>query len=250
MPSLIFLNIKCLFLLFFALLTIPFSAQSKTLNIATIDVAPFGFYTADNQPSGMMYEISNLIAEEAGIAYTNKILPYARTPYALKVGDSDFVLRYTNQQLSEEALQVVSVVPMQNIIVGLASNRYESLSDLHGKTVASVRGAVFDKKFTADTKIFKTDTNDYDQALKMLFNKRLSGVIGSRVGIYYTVHKLNYSYDQLGEPLLLNTKHFWLHFSKVNADQETIVKLKAATLKLQESGLINKIVDKYMGQLP
>lgn len=226
----------------------PLPVMSKTLRIATIEVAPFGFFTADKKPTGMMYEIGNLIAEEAGMAYTNKILPYARTPHVVISGEADFVLRYTNELLSNETIQVVSVIPMRNIVVGVTGVEYSSFSDLHGKTVASVRGAVFDDDFTADTQIIKNNTSDYIQGLKMLFNKRLDGIVGSRVGIYYTANKMGYSPEQFGIPLVLNTRHFWLHFSKKNADEKTITKLKAATIRLQEKGLIKKIIDKYMSQ--
>jgi polar amino acid transport system substrate-binding protein len=190
------------------------NSMAKTLNIATINLAPFGFYTEDKKPTGMMFEISNLIAEEAGMGYHNKILPYARTSHEVANGDSDFVLRYTNKKLTEDAIQVVSVVTMRNIVIGLAGIEYKSLSDLHGKTVASLRGAVFDKAFSDDSEIIKNETHDYKQGLMMLFNNRLDAVIGSNVGIYYTALKMNYHPEQLGKPLLLSTKHFWLHFSK------------------------------------
>ncbi|MEH6447294.1 MAG: transporter substrate-binding domain-containing protein [Oleispira sp.] len=224
------------------------NTMAKTLNIATINVAPFGFYTEDNKPTGMMFEISNLIAEEAGIEYQNKILPYARTSYEVANGDSDFVLRYTNEKLTEDAIQVVSVVPMRNIVIGLAGIEYKTLNDLHGKTVASVRGAVFDKPFSDATEILKNETHDYRQGLMMLFNNRLDAVIGSNVGIYYTALKMNYHPEQLGKPLLLSTKHFWLHFSKKNADDKTIAELRSATIRLQQQGKIQEIIKKYMGE--
>lgn len=223
-------------------------AMSKTLNIVTIQLAPFGFFTADKKPTGMMYEIGNLIAEEAGIAYKNKVLPYARTSNAVANGEADFVLRFTNEQLSQDAIQVVSVVAMRNIVVGLAGTEYRSLEDLHGKTVANLRDAAFDKDFSADKQIIKVDTKEYNQGLKMMFKRRVDGIVGSNVGIYYTAHTMNYSPSQLGEPLYLSTKHFWLHYSKRNTDEKIIAALKAATIKLQEQGLIQQIVEKYMGE--
>jgi polar amino acid transport system substrate-binding protein len=229
-------------------LLVSSAALSKTLNIATIELAPFGFFTEDKKQTGMMYEISNLIAEEAGMKYVNYILPYARTSFAVASGRSDFVLRFTNEQLSKDAIQVISVVAMRNIVIGLPGIEYNSLSDLHGKTVASLRGAIFDKQFSEDTKIKKNETKDYQQGLRMLFKNRLDGIIGSNVGIYYTAHKMNYSPAQLGKPLFLSTKSFWLHFSKKNADAETIAALKAATIRLQEKGVIEKVINKYMGE--
>lgn len=223
------------------------TAMSKTLNIATIKVAPFGFFTEDKKPTGMMYEISNLIAEEAGLPYINRILPYARTSYKVASGEFDFVLRYSNEQLSQEAIQVVSVVTMNNIVVGLAGVEYDSLKDLHGKVVANVRGAIFDKQFSADSKILKDETHDYNQGLKMLFTHRVDGIIGSNVGIYYTAHKMNYLPAQLGKPLFLSSQDFYLHFSKKNADEKIITALRDATIRLKKKGSIQKIIDRYIG---
>lgn len=41
--------------------------------------------------TGMMYEIGNLIAAEAGFTYTNEIIPYARTVLVVASGDADLL---------------------------------------------------------------------------------------------------------------------------------------------------------------
>lgn len=48
---------------------------AKELRIVTIESAPFGFVGKDGKPTGMMFEIGNLIATEAGFTYTNQITP-------------------------------------------------------------------------------------------------------------------------------------------------------------------------------
>lgn len=235
-------------LILLAVLITSSATMSQTLKIVTIQLSPFGFMTEDNKPTGMMYEISNLIAKEAGLSYENRIVPYVRTSYAVANGTADFVLRFTNKQLQKDAIQVVSVVAMQNIVVGLAGSEYRSLSDLHGKTVANLKGAIFDKQFTADVQILKYDVRDYGQGLKMLFAKReIDGVIGSNVGVYYSALKLGYSPNQLSKPLALSSKHFWLHFSKKNEDKIVIAALKDAIERLKEKGAIKKIINKYIG---
>ena len=56
-------------------LALVLPASGKALRIETIASVPFGFIDTDGNPTGIMYEISNRIAEEAGLPYTNKIIP-------------------------------------------------------------------------------------------------------------------------------------------------------------------------------
>ena len=228
-------------------LVLALPAVGHTLKIDTIAVAPFGFTGADGKPTGMMYEIGNRIAEEAGFKHTNDIIPYARTIIDLESGAADFVLRFTNEQLPQIAVQVATVVTMPTIVVGLAGSRYKSLNDLHGKSVGQLRGGKFDDKFDADSAITKYEANDYIQIMRMLAAKRLDAGIGSSVGVYYSANSVGIKPEELGAPLVLSSKDFILHFSKKNADPKTTQALKAAVEKLNKQGEIKKIINKYMG---
>ena len=118
----------------------PASVLARDLRIVTIESAPFGFFEANGQPSGMMWEIGNLIAAEAGFTATNQIIPYARTVLVVENGEADFVLRYGSAELSAAAIQVAPVLSLPTIIVGKPSSPFKSLKDLRGKTVGTPRG--------------------------------------------------------------------------------------------------------------
>lgn len=233
--------------LFLGLMLCIFSLAGQTIRIKTIDVAPFGFTQVSGEHSGMMFEISNRIVEEAGLKFTNEIVPYARSILELRDGRADFVLRYSNEQLPSVAIPVVSVISMQTIILSRAGNSFKSLEDLHGKTVGVVRGGKFDVNFDNDTSINKYEVNDYNQMLQMLMKGRLDGVIGSNVGLYYSAKKLGINPEELSLPLHLNAKDFILHFSRKNSDTKTMNILKNSVKKLKSTGEFKKIVNKYMG---
>ncbi len=221
-------------------------AFAKELRIVTIDSAPFGFRTADGKPAGMMYEISNLIAQEAGFTYSNDILPYARTVHSVTLGDADFVIRYGDATLTSVAIQVARVLGLPTIVVSKPSLQLKTLKDLQGKTVGHPRGGWFDDDFEMDTAILKFQVNDYSQALKMLMADRFEAAIGSSVGLYYNAHLLGLKKEQLGKPLVLGTRHFELHFSKKTANEETIAALRNAVARLEKRDEIKKIVNKYL----
>jgi ABC-type amino acid transport substrate-binding protein len=222
------------------------SAFARELRIDTIAVAPFGFYTAAGQPTGIMYELGNLIAREAGFSATNQIVPYAQTVISVKHGGADFVLRYGNAELTEVAIQVASVLSLPTIVLGLPSAQFRSLEDLHGKTVGVMRGGRFDQRFDADIAIRKYPVLDYQQMLKMLMAKHLDAGIGSTVGIYYSASQLGLQQAQLGVPLVLSEQHFVLHFSRKTADDATIVALQTAVERLKQRNAIAPLVDKYV----
>ncbi|MEO7107649.1 MAG: transporter substrate-binding domain-containing protein [Rhodoferax sp.] len=238
--------------LVFAVFLLAYTAPNfaQTLRIETIEVTPFGFTDSDGKPTGMMFEIGNRIAEEAGLKYTNHIVPYARTVADLEGGTADLVLRYSNEKLTRVAIQVVSVVTMPTIIVGPAGVSYPSLDALHGKTVGMVSGGRFDDKFDSDVDIKKYEVHDYVPILKMLVAQRIDGAIGSSVGIYYSAMRAGIAKGQLGTPLILSNKDFVLHQSKKTADPTTMRALKTAVERLNRQGEIRKIVNKYMGEYP
>lgn len=221
-------------------------AFARELRIGTIDVPPFGMRSADNKPSGIMYEISNRIAEEAGFTYTNTLLPYARTSFDLEDGSIDFVVRFNNEELPKISHQLVAVVSMPSIIVARRGTTMTSLADLHGKTVGILRGGQFDGKFATDNAIKKYGANDYVQILRMLQAGRLDAAIGSNVGLYYSAGLLGIKPDELSEPLLLGKREFILHFTRKFDDEETMKALVAATEKLKRSGEIKRIIEKYL----
>lgn len=223
------------------------SIFAADLKIETISVAPFGMLGDDGKPTGMMYEISNKIAETAGLKYTNTLVPYARSVIGVSEGTADFVLRFSNPELQAAAFQLASIATMPTIIISKKGMPFATLDALHGKTVGMLRGGVFDDKFAKDEAIKKFEANDYDQILKMLFADRFEAAIGSNVGLYYIANKQGIAPEALSAPLILTTQDFILHFSKKNVNEATKTALKNAVEKLRKDGTIDKIISKYMG---
>lgn len=222
-------------------------ASARELRIVTIESAPFGFIGKDGQPTGMMYEIGNLIAAEAGFTSTNQITPYARSAHMVARGEADFVLRYTSTELTTSAIQVAGVLRSPNVVLGKPTLHLKTLADLHGKWVGTPRGGRFDEAFEADARIFKYPVTDYTQMLKMLLNDRIDAAMGSSIGLFYNAQLLGIHKEQLGVPLVLSSQTFELHFSRKTADEATIAALKAAVARLKSRNEISKIIDKYLG---
>jgi ABC-type amino acid transport substrate-binding protein len=227
------------------LLVIPGHSTAEELRIDTIQMPPFGFVTKDGQNTGLLYDISNRIAEETGLPYTNQIVPFARMVGELERGDADFSMFYRSTKNDQITIPVAALVPIKNIVIGVKGTQFDSLESLHGKLVARVRGARYDEAFNQDDAIQKFDTIDYAQGITMLMNKRVDACIGPEIGLLFTAKQLGYAREDFGEPLVLNTKDLWVQYSKAAADDEKIAALKAAIDKLMQDGTIQALVDKY-----
>jgi ABC-type amino acid transport substrate-binding protein len=233
--------LTCLLLAF----ALSASAASPSLKIITIHGAPWGFIGSDGQPTGMMYEISNRIAEVAGFSYTNALVPYARTALDIENGNADFVLRFSNDQIARSAVPVATIVTMPIIAVGLKGTQFRTIEDLHGKTVGVVRTSKYVASFDTDSAILKYAVNDYPTMAKMISMRRLDAGVGSSAGFYYGAYMAGISPEQFGPPLVLGSNDFILFYSKKNATPETIKALRKAVDKLTTSGEIKQIVNKY-----
>ncbi len=221
------------------------AAAIAPLKIITIQGPPWGFVGNDQRPTGMMYEIGNRIAEVAGLPYTNALVPYARTALEIELGNADFILRFGSEHMERAAHPVATIVTMPVILVGPKGTNYRNISELHGKTVGVVRASKYVSAFDTDAAIHKYAVNDYVAMARMLTLGRLDAGVGSSAGFYYGAQMAGVTPQDFAPPLVLGNNDFVLYFSKKNANPETIKALKKAVDKLNASGEIKQIVNKY-----
>lgn len=228
------LNRALVLLGFFVCILTVTVLQARPLNIVTIDIPPFGMATEDGQLHGIMYEISNRIAKQAGFASRNVLLPYARTVIELKQGRADFVLRFDNDDLDEAAIKVAPIFPLQVIVLGAAGKRLRTFNDMHGLTIGTMRGGHFNDAFAADEAIKKFPINNYQQGISMVISGRIDGLIGSDLGIYTVAEEMGLTQAAFSRPLVLGEQYFWLFYSRKTADEATLTRLTQAVEQLQE----------------
>lgn len=218
------------------------------LRIATIDGPPWGFVGADGKPAGMMYEISNRIAQEAGFAFTNQLIPYARIAPAMAQGKADFVLRFSSEEMVTVAVPVVTVVTMPVIAIGPKGRQFKNLEDLRGNTVGIVRKSRYTDAFDNDPLIRKYEADNYVQIVRMLKANRLDAGVGASAGLLYSAYMAGLRPGDLGQPLVIGSNDFVLHLSKISATPDIVNALGLAVKRLNQRGEIKKIIDTYIGE--
>ena len=107
---------------------------AESLKIATLDVAPYGFKN-EQQVRGILYDITCKIAEEAGITYTNELYPFTRMVNIMGEGEVDLAITLPHTAMKEVAIPILPVVPSENVVIGVKGTLFQTLEDLHGKTV-------------------------------------------------------------------------------------------------------------------
>jgi ABC-type amino acid transport substrate-binding protein len=218
------------------------------LKLVTIDGPPWGFVGPNGKPTGMMYEIGNRIAEEAGFTWTNQLVPYARIGPQIAQGQADFVLRFSSEEMVNSAIPVAVVVTMPVIAIGAKGVRLNGVEDLRGKVVGVVRKSRYTEQFDNDPQIRKYEVDNYLQVVRMLKMKRLDAGVGASAGLYYSAHMAGLKSGELGPPLVIGSNDFVLHFSKATANQETVNALSQAVQRLNQRGEIKKIINNYIGE--
>lgn len=231
-----------------ALAAAPPSRAAEALRIETIQSAPFGLVDA-GVSSGMMYEIGNLIAERAGLSAVNHVVPYARTVVSLRNGSADMVVRFSNDELAEVAVQVARVLPMQTVVLSLPGSKVERLADLAGTTVAVARSAPLDPRLEAVPGIRFERVQNNEMLVRMVAAGRVKAAFGSRLGLLGAARHVGVAPDRFAPPLVVGSQDFWLHVSRKSATPELIDALRRGLESAQRDGSIEQIRRRYEAEL-
>jgi len=218
--------------------------NENEVNVATIDLMKYGFIE-NGEKKGLYYEIANKIIIHAGYIPRNIIVPYPRAIHMIKMGTTDFSIMFTNAELVATAEQLIPIIWLENIVVGISGTELNTLSDLHGKIVATLRSASYDKRLDDDRNITKYPTIGYIESVKMLIKGRVDAIVGTRLNINMALRELNLTKDTLGSPLILNSKFAFLQFSKKANKSSIKDKIQKSALSLKEKGIFQKIINKY-----
>ncbi|MGF1742741.1 transporter substrate-binding domain-containing protein [Vibrio profundum] len=226
----------------------PTITQAKTLKISTVELVPVGFKNEHNQPSGLLYDIANAIADNAQLPYVNTLKPYPRILLELESGTADISMLYPNKRLKGKVVNIAKIFTDSNVIVARPEFTIRSLTDLHGKKVATIRNAHYSSEFDSDVNITKVSVNNYNQGIRLLLHGRVDAIIGALGSISYELKTMDTKWDAFGQPYVLNTKTVWMQMSSKNYDRKLVDKLISSINTLKQQGVLKEIIVKYTGE--
>ena len=191
--------------------------------------------------------MANQIAENANLKYINTIKPYARVLLELENGTTDFSILYGNKRLEGKVVELAPLYTDSNVIIAKRDKPIQSLSDLHGKKVATVRNANYSNVFDANTSITKVGVKNYNQGIRMLLHGRVDAFIGAAGSISFEFKASGNTWSEVSKPYVLNTKVVWLQMSKKSYNQDVADKLLASIDQLKLQGVFKAILTNFLG---
>lgn len=217
----------------------PAAAASAAglLRIETIQSEPFGHVDAAG-PGGLMYDIGMLIAQRAGLAAENRVVPYARTVLSMRDGSADMVLRFSNDELKSVAVQVAPVLALPTVLVSRRDLPLQRAEDLVGLTVAVPRSFPMPSSWVGQRVQW---VNSNEHAIQMLMGRRVDAAYGSNLGLFGAARGLGLRMQTFARPLPVERQAFWLHLSRRSATPELVERLSRAVESLQRDGSIERL---------
>lgn len=225
-----------------AWLTASQAGEPAVLRIETIQSESFGRIGPDG-PGGLMYELGNLIAQRAGLAFENHVVPYACTVLSMRYGSCDMVLRFSNDELLAVAHQVAPVLALPTVVVSRREAPVLRLEDLSRLSLAVPRSFPLPESL-AGLRLQWVNSNEH--AIQMLMGRRVDAAYGSNLGLFGAARGLGLRMQAFAQPIVVERQSFWLHLSRRNATPQLIERLTRAVESLHRDGSISRLYEQAL----
>ncbi|MDE1465901.1 substrate-binding periplasmic protein [Spartinivicinus poritis] len=227
----------------FALIIFTFITHASSANEALRGSLPSfpPFYDEQDLNGGAVVKLYKKIEKQLGLKLEVIPLPYARILMSLKTGDIDMAIIFKNSSIKEHVSYLAKVSESQVLVWTKMGISLENYSELKNLSIATIRKASFSEKYDNDQTIRKFYVDNYVQGLKMLDLGHIDGIVGSYSGIEYAAKRANVNLNTLGSPLLINSKEWWVHYSKKSKHQYAMKKIKKIAEGLYEKDLVYKL---------
>jgi polar amino acid transport system substrate-binding protein len=219
--------------------------EMKMLNVRTIAVSPYGIIEHEHY-SGIYYDLSNMLFENANITFENIIFPYARVKHELMSGQADVTIMLKYQELEPYVDYIAPLPALRNVVIGKKSLSISSLDDLNGKVIAYLRGAQFSEKLDEAHNISKQFVNDFEQGIEMMRLNRVDAIIGPLPAILSSAKRIGLAPEFFGQPYAISTKIPWLQVSKKSITKVDLSQMKVKFKKLIHEGSFARLNEKYL----
>ena len=220
------------------------NSQEPLIEIRTIGIPPYGI-SGKSASSGIYYDFSNLLINEAGYRGNNYVYPYVRIMKELKTGQTDMTIMFKYPELDNHVIYVAALPALETVVVGSRGTKFNSIADLKGKTIAYLRGATFSDEIDQDTDIIKRVTDDFTQGVRMLQFGRIDAIIGPIDPIVDAAMVVGDGESFLGEPFPVSERTPWIQISKKSVGKLSPIMIERAFLDLSDRGEFMSIAQKY-----
>lgn len=203
----------------------------------TADVWPWGYHDAQGQPSGLLSDFIQRLAQKSGVPLDNRILPYQRLLAEFKRGRGDYTVVFENPEFAGLADSLGQVLSSDILLVANPDFVGDlTLGALAGKRVGYISGTYYGEAFQHDEQLIKIAVYNLDQAIEMLRINRLDAVISSDIVFYHSLLALDLRPDTFRYVTHISEQPAHLYISGRAANRHLAIRLQAALANMHQSG--------------
>ncbi|OEU65332.1 MAG: hypothetical protein BA863_09610 [Desulfovibrio sp. S3730MH75] len=226
-----------------------FVSPASAIRLAYVEFPPYEGYV-DGEPKGILIDIVTMAFEQAGIPL--ELRPFARAVIEVESGSLDGLFNFYKTEKRLLHFDYSAPIIKNPLVLWVCKEssfrKFESLDDLKDLKVGLMRGYTYGMAFNHHEHIAREFADSHKSNFSKLLFKRIDTyACDYSVGIY-TAQKMGIlnQLRTLPTPLIMMEGH--IGFTK-GKHQDVIRKINIQIKKLQESGTINDIIDKHLGEL-
>ncbi|NMP32514.1 amino acid ABC transporter substrate-binding protein [Thalassotalea sp. M1531] len=235
------------FVVLFSVKGLAATGKTLTVGFGAHNSPPYALIKGEVNTGGVIADIIGEISDSLDINSRFVFVPRKRIEKYLLDGTIDFYLISNPKWISHNALiWTIPIFKEKNVIVVKKESKdYETLEDLHQKTVGTIRGFVYPSLTEAfDTQyISRTDVRSLKLNFERLSKGWIDGFIDSDILIDYVFKEHNYD-DDFKVASYLVSEHLIYGVLSPKSDI-SIEEINNALDKLITEGVISAILSKY-----
>ena len=226
-----------------------------SLDVRVHDVPPL-YYQEDGKWKGVSIELLEALLAEAECKPNYTLVPWKRSLRSMESGRIDVMMNISHSP--ERAKYMHYVGPVQTEVTVLIVNddfnykieSFDDIKNLPGKIVyesGNYYGAAFADKYANDPEFrakFIQVTHNADIPNMLKAGRAIAELDTLEIALYNVKYNVGYSNMKLYDFGLISAPTFFV-FSKASVDQNLILKLQEANIKLLNNDVYKVIVDKW-----
>lgn len=232
-------------------LVIAGNCYAEKTRVFTESLAPVHFEDK-GEVRGIATEIVRAIFAEAGLEPVIEVYPWLRS-YQMALTINDSFIYTMNRTSKRESLfkWIGPILAKETYLYKLKSRKdieIANYEDAKKYTTAVILGhslttGLMDKGFREGMELIATPNKKIQ--IKVFLKGRSDLITGNQYTIYESLKAEGYSLQDVEPVLFITSKGYYLG-ANINTDDEKVKKLRQANDKVQASGLVEEIIEKYM----
>lgn len=229
-----------------------FAKESTTpiLSVVTENLPPYQYIESNGELTGYSYEVVKALLEEVGVQSRISVLPWARAYKIASKRKNTLIFSVAKTASRMPYFHWIGKIHAEKyIFLSLKDNQHvkaENLEQVKKYRTSVTRSTVTDQLLTqlAFPKIERTA--NFNQSFEMLFRKRVDLVVATREALKYYQPNTSVDTKELREVFKLDNYSSDIYIAvNIFSDSELVKKLEVAFKKLENSGRLKSLQDKW-----